>query len=153
MVNPDPERTTINVKGVPAPAWETARRAAAKRGDTMGTWLGRAIEMQANLEAGPREMPPEKPEANRGFTGQQMEVPYVGAVTPEGFGAMMQGWASFSQATGKPPPRAVVSRANRLGDAIVRAALGLPGQPKRLAAGKTLTIERKPGTISPDGDP
>lgn len=147
MANPAEDRTTINVKGVPTAAWETARRAAAKQGETMGAWLGRAIETKANLEAGPREFPPEKPAANPGFTGQQIVPPYVGEVTPEGFGAMMQGWSAFAQATGKPPPRAVISRANRLGDAILRKNLGLPVPPQRLARGQSLTVMRQPETV------
>jgi len=48
----DKPTTIINVKGMPADAWEQAKRAANRRGQTMGEWLGNACQQQANREAG-----------------------------------------------------------------------------------------------------
>jgi hypothetical protein len=48
----DKTTTIINVKGMPVDAWEQAKRAANRRGQTMGEWLGNACTQQANREAG-----------------------------------------------------------------------------------------------------
>lgn len=50
MGNPSPDRTIINVKGMDAAAWEEAKRAANRRGETMGEWLSRACLAQARTE-------------------------------------------------------------------------------------------------------
>jgi hypothetical protein len=62
MGNPaDDEKTTINVKGVSASSWEQARKAAHRAGDSMGTWLSRACDQLAKLEAGDRLILPGNP--------------------------------------------------------------------------------------------
>ena len=43
MANPDDDKTIINVKGVPKPAWELARRLAVQADEPMGMLLARAI--------------------------------------------------------------------------------------------------------------
>lgn len=50
MGNSSPDRTIINVKGMDAAAWEEAKRAANRRGETMGEWLSRACLAQARTE-------------------------------------------------------------------------------------------------------
>ena len=61
MAQDEGQSTIINVKGVSAKAWETTKKRANLRCETMGEWLTRAINTQANLEAGPREFPPANP--------------------------------------------------------------------------------------------
>ncbi len=63
MDNPDEERTIINVKGMRVDSWERARAAAGRAGETMGSWLSRACDQLANLEAGERYIPPSRPAA------------------------------------------------------------------------------------------
>lgn len=55
---PDDTRTIINVKGISISAWEDAKKAANKRGETMGEWLSRACTHLANLEREDRIIPP-----------------------------------------------------------------------------------------------
>ena len=52
MDKPEDKWPPINVKGVNPDAWQQAKRAANKRGQTMGEWLGNACIQQANREAG-----------------------------------------------------------------------------------------------------
>ena len=122
MANPEDERTVINVKGVSVEAWEIAKKAANKQGEPMGTWLSRAARTQANLEDGPRELPP-LPVANLGRnSGNPSLLPI------EQLGALMQGMAALSAATGTPPAKGVTRRAYALVDDHIRDASGLrPG--------------------------
>lgn len=53
-----PEATTIiNVKGIKVEAWDQAKRAALRRGQTMGEWLSNACVQQANREQGDAVIP------------------------------------------------------------------------------------------------
>lgn len=61
MATPEEATTTINVKNVRSTAWERAKLAANRQGETMGEWLSRAIDHLANLESGQREIAPGKP--------------------------------------------------------------------------------------------
>ena len=61
MDRDNPPTTIINVKAVPAEAWEAAKRAANRRGQTMGEWLGNACTQQANREAGDGIIQPTEP--------------------------------------------------------------------------------------------
>jgi hypothetical protein len=97
MDNPDDEKTTINVKGVSAKAWERAKNAAAKQDETMGVWLSRAANQLADREAGPRELLPQPP-AN---LPPKMVKP-TGLTAPE-LAALLQGMAALATATGIPP--------------------------------------------------
>jgi cysteine synthase A len=86
----DPEATTtINVKRVSAAAWEAAKAAAIRQGKTMGAWLSRAIATQADMEAGPREVPPvARPAANPEL------------LPPERLAELLHGVAALSSSTG-----------------------------------------------------
>jgi hypothetical protein len=57
--NPDEERTIINVKAVNVRSYEGAKKAANKAGETMGSWLSRAMDQLANLESGERYILPD----------------------------------------------------------------------------------------------
>lgn len=129
MDNPADEKTTINVKGVSAKAWERARNAAAKQDETMGEWISRAANQLADMEAGPREFPPQSP-AN---LAPEMVKPT--GLTPEQLASLMQGMAALATATGTPPAKADVRRAFALVDDHVREARGMPPRPIRLRAG------------------
>jgi hypothetical protein len=56
-----PERTIVTIKGILVEAWNAARDGAKKQDEPMNVWLARAIFNQVKLEAGLRELPPEKP--------------------------------------------------------------------------------------------
>ena len=65
MANPDDDKTIINVKGVPKPAWELARRLAVQADEPMGMLLARAIQCLADQEEG-RVKPPDNRTAKQG---------------------------------------------------------------------------------------
>lgn len=46
------EKTVINVKGVPKRAWDAARQHAMRANDSMGTWLGEAIDYRIAQDSG-----------------------------------------------------------------------------------------------------
>jgi hypothetical protein len=146
MDNPDDGKTTINVKGVSAKAWERAKAAAAKQDETLGVWLSRAANQLADREAGPREFPPQPP-AN---LAPEMVKP-SGLTAPE-LAALLQGMAALATATGTSPAKADVRRAYALVDDHVREARGIPPRPIRLhprpgkANGQPLAIERQSET-------
>jgi hypothetical protein len=56
----DDEKTIVNIKGVSKSAWERARQAANRSGESMGDWISRAANQLANLEAGQRFFEPDK---------------------------------------------------------------------------------------------
>lgn len=60
---PSDERTIINVKGISVNSYDRAKNAANKAGETVGSWLSRAMDQLANLEAGERYIPA-APQAN-----------------------------------------------------------------------------------------
>jgi hypothetical protein len=140
----DPEtHTTINVKRVSVAAWEAAKAAAIRQGETMGAWLSRALATQAGMEAGPRELPPvARPAGNPEL------------LPPEQLAGLLHGVAALAGSTGVSPAKADVRRAYRLADAMVREASGLPQRPVRArpaieadgkASGKEVSIERIAG--------
>ena len=137
MGNPLDERTTINVKSISVSAWERAKNAAKRQDESMGSWLSRASEHLANLEDGPRELPP---------LASANPPPEMGNPTPapvEGLGVLMQGMAALAAATGTAPAKADTRRLYALVDDQVRQARGLPPRPVRrrqggLAGGQSL---------------
>src|ERR1700754_1971710 len=101
MANPGEETTIINVKSVSAAAWEKAKKAANKQGETMGAWLTRAVTQLADREAEqPREFPPVKPAAN---------PPRPGTMAASEVAHMMQAMAALAAATGRPPPKPITA--------------------------------------------
>lgn len=133
MGNPPNDKTTINVKAVPVKSWERAKSCAAKQDEAMGEWLHRAINQLADMEAGPREFPPVKPEANKiseaGNPGQS-------TMTPGELAGLLGGIAAAAAACGVPAARADLRRAYGLADDMVRDARGIPRKPR--PSGKAL---------------
>lgn len=128
MDGPDDEKTVINVKGMSLRAWERAKKAASKQDETMGAWLARAVDHLANLEDGPRELPPLPPANLEPKTGNPSSLPV------EGLGALMQGIAAVSAATGIVPAKSNVRRLYALADDAVREAGGMSPRPVRVRA-------------------
>jgi hypothetical protein len=59
MVKPAADtKIVVNVKGVNGAAWEHAKAAAARSGETLGQWISRAADQLATREAGDRIIPP-----------------------------------------------------------------------------------------------
>jgi hypothetical protein len=55
------DKTIVNVKGISVPSWDRGKAAANRAGETMGSWLSRAIDQLADREAGQRYIPPDAP--------------------------------------------------------------------------------------------
>lgn len=100
-MEPD-EKTIINVKGVSLKAWERAKTAAGRNDETLGSWVSRAANLLADMEAGGREYVPGRPAEPA--THDQITA-RIGAV-----GALLQGYAAMATATGRPAGRATVSK-------------------------------------------
>jgi hypothetical protein len=53
------DTTTVNVKNIRVEAWSTAKHAARRNDESLGSWISRACEQLAAAEAGgPRLIPP-----------------------------------------------------------------------------------------------
>ena len=136
--------TTINVKAVDFEAWDKARNSANKQGETMGIWLSRALITQVNLEAGPREFPPDssanpgRKSANPPLTPEQL-TDRMNATA-----AMMQGLAAIKAATGKATGLRTVARALAAFEQRQIEAEGVP--PARLV-GKAIGKEYPPSLV------
>ena len=161
MGNPEDERTIINVKGVSAPAWERAKKAANKQGQAMGAWLSRAINQLADAEDGPREFPP-LPVGNPPPEMGNLSPP---AGNPEGMtadqlAAVMQGLAAVAASSWTLPTKVAVRRIYSLVDDHVREAKRLPPAPVRLrsapsarkAVGQSLPRKGKTALIEDQTD-
>lgn len=103
----------------------------------MGSWLSRAADHLANLEDGPREIPPSMPANLVSEMGNPVPAPV------EGLGVLMQGMAALAGVTGTTPAKADTRRLYALVDDQVRQARGLPPRPVRRrnpgkAAGQSL---------------
>ena len=129
MGNPENERTTINVKGMSATAWERAKVAANRNGEAMGAWLTRAVTQLADREAGAREIPPQ-PANLAPATGNR------GSLGVEQLAELMHGMAALAAATGTPPAKPDIRRAYHLVDEHIREARGMPPRPIRVRVGK-----------------
>jgi hypothetical protein len=152
MGNPDQERTTINVKGVLVSAWETAKKAANKQNETMGSWLSRAIPHLANLEAGPREFPPVNPEPN---SANPSPAAYVGPPIDVlmAIVALSQEVRESAHAAGIDYPKSAARRHSAILRSAQLAVLGKPtrAQPRTLiglASGQSLLKNGKAYTLA-----
>lgn len=134
MANTPDETTTINVKSVSSRAWERAKASAIKQGETMGTWLGRAIDQLATAEAGPREFPPANPAVN--LSAKSGNPGPANPLAAEDIAAVMQGVASLAAATGIKPSVSTVRQLYAAADDIARDERGIPRKPRTI--GKAL---------------
>jgi hypothetical protein len=120
MDKPPIERTTITVKGVAVDAWETARKAANKRGETQGEWLSRACLHLANLESGDAVLRPGKPDT-------PPPPPIATAADVQATAALLHAMGVAGAALDE----AAVKRANQLLKRQMRVNLGLaPPKPR-----------------------
>lgn len=115
MGKPPLDRTTVTVKGLSTEAWEQAKKAAIKRGETQGEWLSRACLHLANLESGDVVLPAGKPKPGP-------VIPAVPAVDLPAVAAVLHAMG----AAGVKPQRQVAGRVNRLLNHHLAASLGLP---------------------------
>lgn len=140
MANPNDVTTVINVKGVSVTAWDRARKMAQRNGETMGSWLSRAVSHLADMEDGPREFPPGELVKQGGNPGQ--------SISPEHLAGLMDALTRLSVATGVLPLKREVRLLQVTADATVREAQGLPPAPRRLpgkAGGKERSEKGKAG--------
>jgi hypothetical protein len=73
------DKTIVNVKGISVPSWDRGKAAANRAGETMGSWLSRAIDQLADREAGQRYIPPDVP-ANPSAPRPEIDLREVAAV-------------------------------------------------------------------------
>jgi hypothetical protein len=156
MDNPDDERTIINVKGINVRSYEGAKKAANKAGETMGSWLSRAMDQLANLEAGERYIPPDNP-ANRppGLAIANPANPaYLPARPPVDFREVAAVIMALKE-PGLPVQKRIGHHVNTLLNNRLREARGLPeekvrGRPIEISHGLT---EAENGKASSPGGP
>lgn len=132
----DAGRVTINVKSVSSYAWDRARAAATRQGETMGEWLSRAVTQLTDREASAaRELPPARPRPDLGQINP-MPVPLAAADLAD----LMRSMSALAAASGTLPLKASVRLAYGLADALVRDAHGLPRKLPRIgkAIGQSL---------------
>lgn len=133
MSDDDIEKVVINVKGVPKPSWDAARRSAIQANDPMGLWIGEAIDCRIARDSGSV-----KP-ANPPMTPDQITA-RMNAVA-----AMQQGAAAMKVArmrdTGRTQLRVALAS---LEQAIVHAE----APPMRLIAGKDSANSGKAGAVT-----
>jgi hypothetical protein len=122
--NPAYETTTVNVKSMPVDAWNMAKAASSKTGETLGEWLARAIRQLAEREAGVREISPTKilakPQAN-------LAIPP--SLSPGEVESLAQAMRLATEGAGVPLPKASARHVVALATQHLRAARGLP-EPK-----------------------
>ena len=148
----DPDKAPMTIKAVPTATRTKMVRCAEKRGQTMAVWLARAVDNQANLEAGdqvepalfePREvgLPLVKPEPISG-------KPFVLADLRDAMAAA----AAVATASGLPLPKVMARHAYALLTAQLREARGLsPAKPRQtLIAGGQTRIKSGQTTLNPE---
>lgn len=108
MVKPAADRTIVTIKGIDPDAWETAKRAAIRRGETQGEWLSRACLYLANLEANDSVLPGLAPAISEAHEEKTIEL------------------LKAMGAAGVAPNNALIHRANRLANLRAKAALPAP---------------------------
>lgn len=107
MDKPDRPTTVINIQGIDVDAWQLAKVAAKRRGETMGEWLSRACAQQANREANDGIIMP----------GQEAKPLSTVSEKPRTYDAEVQSISvllTAMGAAGAKPSRDAVGKANRL---------------------------------------
>jgi hypothetical protein len=125
MDNPDDEKTIINVKAVSVGSWERAKKAAVKNGETLGSWVSRACDQLANLEAGERYIPP----ANRSFAAPANPA-NLPALPPVDFSEVAAILVAMKEA-GLPVQKRIGQHVNALLNNRLRDVRGMPEERPR----------------------
>jgi hypothetical protein len=99
-------RTTIvTIKGMPVDAWETAKSAALRSGETLGEWTARAIRQLADRERGERVFPPGQASQTEDLADSSNSVsPPPSGPTAAELAELMQAVAAMAAATGVAVP-------------------------------------------------
>jgi hypothetical protein len=124
--NPDEEKTIVNIKGVVVQSYDRAKKSAHKNGETMGSWISRAMDQLANLEAGERYIPPANPANPSGNPGAN--PPPVVRIEVD-FREVAAVMVAMKEA-GLPVQKRVGALVNGLLYAKLREARGVPEQSK-----------------------
>jgi hypothetical protein len=132
MDKPEAEKATVTIKAIETEAWEMAKRAATKRGETQGEWVSRACRAQANLEAGDGVMQPGKPD-----NPAPVANPYAAEV--QAIAVLLTAMG----AAGARPNRLAVGKANRLVN-LIGAALPSTRKPRSLTDSRPSLTSDKP---------
>lgn len=133
MDNPDDAKTIINVKGIVVRSYERAKKAANAANETMGSWLSRAMDQLANLEAGERYILPASP-------ANHAPVPPPQAVDLSDLAAVL---TALTQA-GLPVQKRIGRHINAILNDRLAASRGLPTEGK-LPVERQLNLGRVAG--------
>jgi hypothetical protein len=126
MDNPDPAKATVTIKAIEVEAWEMAKRAATKRGETQGEWVSHACRYVANLQSGDEVRPPGKPD-----NPAPVVTPY--AAEAHAFAALL----TACGAAGVTPSRDAMAKVNRL-FVVLGARLPPTRKPRLTVSGQSL---------------
>lgn len=134
----EPTTAPITIKAFPIAARERMKACAARRDQTQGEWLARAIDTQANLEARdlvePALFDPRPPTPPPGMTLDLTELRLT-----------MEAAAATAAATGVQVPKAIARHVYALLGQELRTARGIPARaPRQTTARIGHTVENEP---------
>ena len=120
----------------------------------MGAWVSRALIDRVNLEAGPREFPPEPANLDPKMANPStLTVAHLHPGPGDVLGDLMQGMAALAAATGINPAKADIRRVYGLVDERVREARGMPPrQPRKRNWFGPITADIPPPLAGPDSE-
>lgn len=132
----DDDRTIKTVKGISGAAWEKGLKAAKKRDEPFGVWLGQAIERQADAQAYDRiEMPDER---TPGLPPSAPVSAHAPAFALPEIEAAMRTAAALAEAAGMEVPKPMARHYFALLTSTLRLARGLPPLKPRQTRRQTL---------------
>lgn len=119
------DKASWTIKSMPVESRKLAVAAAARAGESMATWLDRAVRTQVKIEAGQeREQPPQPGQAGKRATGST--IPILSGAELEGLASLIGQTLALAEQAGEPVPKARAKETLALVAAQVRAARGLP---------------------------
>ena len=118
--DPDDVREPFQIRALSRRHRRRATEAARKLGLNVGEWMERAIDKQADLDAGHAVLPPQPLQAAR-TPMQPIQAPDAASLA-----YLVQAAAQAAQASGKPMSKKRADKVYRLLDRQVTAALGEP---------------------------
>ncbi len=128
------DRAIKTVKGISSTSWEKGLKAAKKRDEPYGVWLGRAIDRQADLEAEDRVILPDEREAGQPASAPVSAQPRVTFSLGE-IEAAMRTAADLATAAGLEVPKPMARHYFALLTGTLRLARGLePLKPRQTRA-------------------
>lgn len=123
MSDDEPDKAPMTIKAVPVATRKKMAACATKRGETMAEWLARAVDTQAERDAGEVVIPPGQPDKPAALARALVTVETADLA------ALLQAVAAVGTAAGL--PAGVAREAYAAARIRLREARGLPGKPAR----------------------